>query len=147
MTELFDIQADTELQKSWFKKTKVKHDVDFYNKHVLNPPQGYSTGKIDKIWEKTAIRREKRQNAETPKQKPPQATTTAEESEIQFNIDDEDKVRLSDSDEDFVPNDSPSKKTKYEYIQVLDDENIPKEMRNLRDSLRAVRPEVYTFLK
>ena len=86
-------------------------------------------------------------NAKTPKQKPPQATTTAEQSEIQFNIDDEDKVGLSDSDEDFVPNDSPSKKTKYEYIQVLDDENIPKEMRNLRDSLRAVRPEVYTFLK
>ena len=84
-------------------------------------------------------------NAKTPKQKPPQATTTAEESEIQFNIDDEDKEGLSDSDEDFVPNDSPSKKTKYEYIQVLDDENIPKEMRNLRLTESSSTWSVYLF--
>ena len=143
MSELFDIHADTDLQKSWFKKTNIKHDVDFYNKQVLNPPQGYSTGKIDRMWEKTAIRRQQIKNQLTPK--PPHATTIAVDN--QFNIDDDDEIALR-GDEDFVPEELPSKRTKYEYIDFLDDENdnMPNDMRNLRSSMRTVRPEVYTLM-
>ena len=59
ITNLFDIQTEKTLQTSWFKKTGVTHDSDFYDKQVLNPPKGYSTAKVDKMWEKTAKRREK----------------------------------------------------------------------------------------
>ena len=144
MTKLFDIQADETRQTSYFKKTGIKHDSGFYKKQVLNPPQGYSTGKIDKMWEKTAIRREQIKNQQTQQT---QSTTETHESEVQFDDDDGDEDVVAD-DGDFVPEEIPLKKKKYEYTDFLDDEDddMPIDMKNLRSSLRTVRPEVYKLM-
>ena len=145
MSHLFDIQADNSLQASWFSKTGVKHDKDFYEKQVLNPPQGYCTSKVDKVWEKSAIRREKARKY------------LCRESEVivdSCDVDDVEKDEFDDENEDendvddFVPEaESPvkKKKKKYEYVAVMDesDDEMRSDMRYIRSSLRNVRPEVY----
>ena len=148
MSHLFDIQADTNLQTSWFSKTGVKHDQDFYNKQVLNPPGGYSTGKVDKVWEKTAIRREKiRKQLSQESQETKSIESNNEQSDDVQTVEDEIDVDDSTEDEEYV--ESPvKKKKKYEYLETLDDgdDGIPLEMRNIRSSMRTVRPEVYKVM-
>ena len=55
MNELFDVQADKKLQKVWFEKTNIKHDIEFYDGQALNPTRGYSTKKTDMKWEKLKL--------------------------------------------------------------------------------------------
>ena len=150
MSHLFDIQADTFLQSSWFTKTGVKHDKDFYIKQAKNPPEGYSTGKVDKVWEKTTIRKEKREEYLSTLREDKKNKKINEGSENSGNVvvdavDDEESE--DDTSVEYVP-ESPAKKKKYEYIESFDDadDDIPNGMRNLRSSLRSVRPEVYKVM-
>ena len=147
MSTLFDIEAEAALQSSWFKKTGVKHDKEFYLKQKKNPPEGYSTRKVDKVWEKAAIRKQKREDYLT--------NLRGEENDKKVNEDsktsDDVLVDVVDNEEsedvEYVP-ESPAKKKKYDYIESFDDsdDEIPHHMRNLRSSLRSVRPEVYKVM-
>ena len=87
----------------------IKHDSDFYDGQILNPPRGYSTTKVDKKWEKTVARKH-----QIIKQHTQQATTeTPEQCNPQFNdeIDSDDGVTNLD-DDDFVP-EEPTEWKKY----------------------------------
>ena len=143
MSELFDIEADSTIQKAWFRKTGIPHDKDFYDGQKLNPPRGYSTRKTDKKWEKTAARRKQILNQQTASE----ASKSDPCDLVEFD-DEEDKLLPVDSDDEFHPTeDGEPVKAKYRFEFVDDeDDEMPVGMRHLRSSMRNVRPEVYSLM-
>ena len=116
----------------------TENDREFYNNMKLVPQVGYCS-RVDTRWIKTEQRkRERSEKAEKKKElQGAVACATGDSS-------DEESEQLIGKEADYEL--SPVKKKKYEFRDVektQDHDEIPPSLRNLRSSLRTVRPEVY----
>lgn len=146
MSHLFDIQADESLQKSWYKKTMVKHDIEFYEAQVLNPPRGYSTSKTDKKWEKSTARKQQRNMQETPQPARECDSLVYDRKDVEDEAMDVD----DDADENYVPPEPEEREERenYSFTKVLDDpkDDLPQRFRHIRDGLHGVNPSYYVAM-
>ena len=137
MNELFDIAAIDDTQKQWEKKCHVKNDSQFYENQKKNPPIGYSTKKVDKVWEKSEKRREKRNN--------PVRNQYHDFTAVKVPLN---EIEVTDNTTEDPEFEEPVLKKKYDYVVAPENTNddMPYRYRHLRSGLRSVRPEVYSLI-
>ena len=150
LKQLFDIPASDTYRKlceaTWNVKMSTA-DFAFYNNQKKTPPVGYCSSTVDRNWDKSMKRKEKRNNRTRNEQYDDNSGGVVNPS-IE-NIGSEDVIKMDDDqyDQDFI--DDVDKKLKRKYQAVIDDkdDDLPYKYRHIRHGLCSVRPQVYKVIK
>lgn len=154
LSELFDVVVkDKKRKKTLEKLWKVDFDQEFYDGQKENPPRDYCSTAVDRAWQ---IRTERKRKRECRARSEHYEFVREDEGNInEENVDLRDG-RRNDQDEewnavegcsDTEPGPSGSAKKRRIQVPISDAQNceeLPKNYRHIRTSIRKVRPEFYT---
>ena len=147
---LFDIIGDKDQIKAQEKFWNVKmtnDDHEFYSNQCQIPRIGYCTNFVCRKWEIANTRKVEREKQFMSRQEKSAEYKESVKPVSADSISDGEIGDSCESDCEFQP--SPSKKTKYEYINTPVNENdeMPEQYRYIRDGPRSVKKEYYVLLQ
>ena len=148
---LLDIRATPERtkvqEKLWGVKMKDR-DIKFYELQKQIPRVGYSSDFVDRRWQLSKQRQERRENR-SRNESYDNASFTNQVSFEDHEMDDLDCTKIDcEGDNDSVFDAPPLKRQKYSYHIEQDEKSdeLPHKYRHPRCGLRKVRPELYALM-
>lgn len=146
VNNLFDICATDQYRVTCEKIWGVKMSADdklFYENQKKTPPVGYCSSSVDRVWEKSMERKEKRSNRSRIEYYADIKSLTEDDNDLDDENDD-----LNDIDPDFI-DEVATECLKRKYEDVIDDkdDDLPHRYRHVRSGLCSVRSEIYEVIK
>lgn len=141
LSAVMKVRADdsqTKKQEKFWNCKMCEQDKTFYKLQCENPPTGYCENFVDSKWKKTRVRKLEREDR-----------SRLEYYEFVHDDSMQDVEDTCENDSTYMEPEETSKKMKYEYEEVIDNDNdeLPYKFRHIRTKKqRSVRPEVYQII-